>query len=1026
MVSRKRQRDEDDVDGGEVEVEVESASSSFRMNNQHTKRSRVAMAQAAGGSVVSDDDDDDFERDFLMSDANEDDAVNDLNDNRNTGSDSDSDELDYTIRQDSEDDENEEDDIDEIRATQFVEKQLRKHKENWAAESGVIEEVQMINFMCHANLKIELGPLINFIIGHNGSGKSAILTALQICLGNKATSTNRSKSLKGMVKSGTEQARVLVKIANRGENAYKPDEYGESIIVERHFSASGSSGFKLKSAEGRIITLKKTVLEEILDFFGLQMDNPINVLTQDKSRQFLSDSTPAEKYKFFIQGTQLETLDHNYKIMEEQVDSTEMKLQTRDEDGHTYKRRVEQAERIKKEADAMERLEQRMNSISRQHAWAQVEEQEQALEVCKGNVTIAQNRVAEYEEKFEEVNARHEAQNEAVQAAQRGMDTMQEALAPVQEQYDTAKKEFDDNTDELRKHVSNHRLLKEDVKHANKEVGRLTDEIKAERERLAGVEGDAHVKRLADLEELKQKYADAKEMFDNHGQDFPALVQASNDALKRFQDARKPVDDARTKLDSAKAQLNRFKQDKGQKWAPYPDKMANLCREIDRESRWKTKPVGPLGMYISLLKPEWGSIIERTCGNVLNSFAVTSKYDHDLLNSIMKRINIPQSTIIIGNDTPLDTTGKEPPEDVDTILRVLKFDSEIARNTLIINQAAEQTVLFKARAAGFSFMYDGPRRQNVRATLTMAEERGAGNRWEFTKGGQQKSGPVHPWNNRLRLQVNHEQELQQLQARLREAQDAFGKAEDELRGFRQSSEKAKQAVEAHKREAGRLKVQMQAAEDEVEAMEAEIDANRPQDGKLQELDRQLDEAKQEKRLCDGNFTDLQTAKNRLDENAAELKQKLDDAQRELDAKQKLVDKAKAKLDRCQESRQTTLYELNAAEDDVRKAKEAVAKREQKFDEQQAFVANHTRQASEICARVVVEEGMDGPKLEALSLRLQKDYQQAQARQGTTREQATAELKKAQFDLESFTKETQGMREVAKVSHEGMLSTQTRG
>lgn len=93
----------------------------------------------------------------------------------------------------------------EEQATQFVSQQRNKELvDNEAAENGIVESVTCTNFMCHSFLEIQLGPLINFIIGHNGSGKSAVLTALTVCLGGKAAATNRGGSLKSFIKEGEE------------------------------------------------------------------------------------------------------------------------------------------------------------------------------------------------------------------------------------------------------------------------------------------------------------------------------------------------------------------------------------------------------------------------------------------------------------------------------------------------------------------------------------------------------------------------------------------------------------------------------------------------------------------------------------------------------------------------------------------------------------------------------------------------------------------------------------------------------
>lgn len=45
-----------------------------------------------------------------------------------------------------------------------------------------MELLQLVNFMSHENFEMPFCPGVNFIIGENGSGKSAILTALCIAL----------------------------------------------------------------------------------------------------------------------------------------------------------------------------------------------------------------------------------------------------------------------------------------------------------------------------------------------------------------------------------------------------------------------------------------------------------------------------------------------------------------------------------------------------------------------------------------------------------------------------------------------------------------------------------------------------------------------------------------------------------------------------------------------------------------------------------------------------------------------------
>jgi len=199
------------------------------------------------------------------------------------------------------------------------------------SDIGTIESVELWNFMCHERLRIDFCPRINFVVGHNGSGKSAILTGITVCLGGKATVTQRATSLKGLIKEGKNKGSVTIKIRNKGPDAYKPNIYGEKIVIERELRKDGVNGYKIKNNSGKTIATNRKELNHILDHMCIQVDNPMNILNQDLARQFISSSTPEEKYNFFLKGTQLSQLNEDLELVRERIDKIDRIIKLKSE-----------------------------------------------------------------------------------------------------------------------------------------------------------------------------------------------------------------------------------------------------------------------------------------------------------------------------------------------------------------------------------------------------------------------------------------------------------------------------------------------------------------------------------------------------------------------------------------------------------------------------------------------------------------------------------------------------------------------
>lgn len=223
---------------------------------------------------------------------------------------------------------------------------------NVKGEPGHIQEISLQNFMCHENFFVKLGPRINFIIGPNGSmyhdlfnlstcnfnyffvfagGKSAILGAIMLGLGSRASTTNRGSGLSSFIKTGQNRARVSIKLCNyidddNKDEGYLPDKYGKSIVIERTIYASGASNYKIRDQNNKIISEKKDEVDNITKHFDILVDNPVCVLTQEVSKNFLNSKNPKDKFKFFVKATQLEDTKRDYEASFESNHDSEREL----------------------------------------------------------------------------------------------------------------------------------------------------------------------------------------------------------------------------------------------------------------------------------------------------------------------------------------------------------------------------------------------------------------------------------------------------------------------------------------------------------------------------------------------------------------------------------------------------------------------------------------------------------------------------------------------------------------------------
>ena len=772
--------------------------------------------------------------------------------------------------------------------TQAIEaRKQRRSLVNEPAEYGILEEVIVINFMCHERFEFKLGPLINFICGKNGSGKSAVLTAIILCLGGKASATNRGARLQNFIKEGADHATIICKIKNQGENAYMPDLYGDTIQVERHIQRGGSSGFKLKSEKGRIISTRKADLEEICDHMMLQIENPLAVLSQDQARQFIAGSSAAEKYKFFMKGVQLEQLDQDYRVIQEQLDNITAKVAERDPDLKVLKDRKERADNKLALSDKYDGMRDKLRDYRRQIAWSQVAAREsdrdeyiRELQEAGAKIVAARATAEQLDAVFEESDRAATAAKEEYEAAQAELDRVTEEQGEAKTQIDDAKKAMQDT-------VREQRQIKELLNSVQKTISDWEQAIATEEQRLAELDGGGAARRIAERDAANEAVVKAKREEEEHKQQKPVRQEE----VTRMANLVKDTTVARTREDERVKELEKhiknLKESRDSQDSAFHRNMGPLLKAVQHEMGFQERPIGPLGKHVRLLRPEWSATLETVFGKSLAGFIVTSKRDENLLSSIMKSNQCGDLPVFIANKMPMDIEPYLPDSRFQTILSVLEIDNELVKKQLVIAHHIDQAILHPDLFEATDILNNnGAPLRNVKRCYCLGQKEKEKGFVLSYRQGKVAQDPTHGWKGLPRMKTNLAENIRLQEQALEERKAQRLRSDQEFQSAQNRHVRAEQALVAHAKQTTELRIKVQQAETRVEELEDAIRDDSVEIGKLGPLREALQKAKDEMAVHESSYEDSVINRDRK-------KRVLDDSRAKKDAADEVVEHAAA-------------------------------------------------------------------------------------------------------------------------------------
>ncbi|KAL8596960.1 hypothetical protein ACOMHN_027906 [Nucella lapillus] len=581
------------------------------------------------------------------------------------------------------------------------------------AEVGIVERIVLKNFMCHGLLDVKLGPHVNFIIGRNGSGKSAVVTGMVVGLGGLASTTNRGSKVRSFVKTGKHTAEVEIYLRNRGQDAYKHEVYGDLIRIQRKISADGGTKYFIKSMGGKLVSDKLEEVKKIKDFFNIQVENPVAVLNQDTSRNFLHTKNPCDKYKFFLKATQLEQMKDQYDEATAIKEKTVYGIQQYEKTLPALRTEVKRWEEKFKNLGTISDLKDKVKLLHYEMAWAFVVKKEKSLKPEQKSLKSEEARLPKFIQKAAESKTQLESTHARLKEVQARLVAVTQETERLQPALKGRRDVFSAAKGALRTAQNASKNIERDLRNITSERQQIRDRI-TELQQTA--QHDYEAERLERQEKVKAveeqlRAAESRQRTTQHDREqFQSAVSKyknDNYTLTRDKQAKQAEreNSERNLRNLQAARENRFKRFGS--WVP--NAMTKINNWV-RMGKFHRKPRGPLegscssavcvssGGWFQLKDQSWAVAIEGCLRALIHSFICHDHHDEKLLEQIFKEElgNRRRPAIItchfkeaVHDVSRFRVRGSSYP----CVLDMISCDDPVVLNALIDQRSIENVIL---------------------------------------------------------------------------------------------------------------------------------------------------------------------------------------------------------------------------------------------------------------------------------------------------------------------------------------------
>lgn len=217
-------------------------------------------------------------------------------------------------------------------------------------------------------------------------------------------------------------------LKNEGDSAYRPKFYGSKITIERKILKDGVSHYRILNEKGfftfekffclhiqylflilqkeKLVETKKSEVDNIVEQFNIQVDNPVCFLNQETSKHFLNSSDNVAKYRLFMKATQLEAMREIHELITKERESAIQMITAKSEYMPVLEQEVFEWEEKYKKCRSVDKLNQDIVMLYKESAWANVIAREKRVEEIERDIGKIDREIEKNERKIEEATRR--------------------------------------------------------------------------------------------------------------------------------------------------------------------------------------------------------------------------------------------------------------------------------------------------------------------------------------------------------------------------------------------------------------------------------------------------------------------------------------------------------------------------------------------------------------------------------------------------------------------------------------------